>query len=594
MNDRKGRRGNGSLERFFPVGLVAVVLLAGLVLLPSALRPPNQQPNETAELSPDAPPDNNPQAIIAALNRGASGVGSETAGGTPDGGPPPLVTVPTTRPLPPQPPTTFVPRACPKGIGDPPRQVESIFSAACAGPFTGANGGKTYRGVSANEIRIGVRSTGNRGGSNDCGTNGEIDSMTPATMDAATRTFYVLEKYFNANFQFYGRQLKFICIEPESLSVADEQAAAIDADAKYGIYGSAVASSIGCDEFARRKIISMCEGLPDSTYSKNDPYMWSSYYGSTEGTRYLNEYFCKKLAGKPAKYAGTADLQGTKRKLGVITYNDRGYGDDATFGKKLLKEMCGEDEILIFMTPAGDSADGNAALAQAATQMKAAGVTTILPAMDFISTSALTNAAQGQGYFPEWFVSDYGAISQNQLGGLMNQAEWKNAFGVTSLDAQRPDSSTECFRAYRSLDPANAPNYVLCNYVWRNLMLFISSIQEAGPNLSPTTQKAGFYKLTHYWKSPNWALGGDYKPGKWTYGGDIVEIWWDTTATEPGGHSVGAYRYTHNGRRECPGALTDELIPFVPTDAPALVPDYNEPAIGSVPTCLAAHPIKKP
>ena len=68
MRKRRTRRSTAAAERYLPlVYFGAIVLIAG-ILLPSALRPPNQQPNQTAQLSPDAPPDKNPDALISSLN----------------------------------------------------------------------------------------------------------------------------------------------------------------------------------------------------------------------------------------------------------------------------------------------------------------------------------------------------------------------------------------------------------------------------------------------------------------------------------------------------------------------------------------------
>src|SRR5947199_6192384 len=105
------------------MGLGVVLMVA---LLPSALRPPAPQTPQTAQLSPDAPPDSKTDSLIASLNRassGTAGAGTTDAGnGAPTPGPttppgPGTTTPPTTAPA----PSTV---ACPHGYGNPPRQTE--------------------------------------------------------------------------------------------------------------------------------------------------------------------------------------------------------------------------------------------------------------------------------------------------------------------------------------------------------------------------------------------------------------------------------------------------------------------------------------
>src|SRR5438067_5345143 len=111
------RQKRGSLEKLLPLGYFAVALALVVIVLPSALRPPTQQPNQSAELSPNAPPDKNQAAIIGSLQRATSGVASRA---NPNGSSAPAT--PTTAPLPQsqQAPTVTVPRACPHGFGNPP------------------------------------------------------------------------------------------------------------------------------------------------------------------------------------------------------------------------------------------------------------------------------------------------------------------------------------------------------------------------------------------------------------------------------------------------------------------------------------------
>ena len=44
-------------DRWLPLLYFAAALVLAVIVLPSSLRPPKQEARQTAELSPDAPPD---------------------------------------------------------------------------------------------------------------------------------------------------------------------------------------------------------------------------------------------------------------------------------------------------------------------------------------------------------------------------------------------------------------------------------------------------------------------------------------------------------------------------------------------------------
>src|SRR5687767_2525254 len=67
----RGRTGVGG-ARYTPLLWLGMSLVATALFLPSALRPPPDAANTSAQFSPDAPPDDDPQAIIQSLQQAAS------------------------------------------------------------------------------------------------------------------------------------------------------------------------------------------------------------------------------------------------------------------------------------------------------------------------------------------------------------------------------------------------------------------------------------------------------------------------------------------------------------------------------------------
>ena len=531
-----------------PVGYLLLALACFVVLLPSALRPPPDQANAAAEFSPDAPPDENQDSIVAALSRGTSGTAG-TGQGVGDGnvtpeGVPAII-------------EEQAPKACPRGFGDPPRQTESLYSAPCAKAFTGDNGGATYQGVTADEIRIALMFADGQGG---MGAFGEVKSEPPPGENAQQRTWRVLAQYFNQNYQFYGRTLRFYGMDWPT-GDAEQRAEAARADQEYGVFGSVTNNGTPCDEFVRRRLTTFCGTLPREYFTNRAPYAWAWFLDSTTSMEFTGEYLCKKLVGKPPQFNERADPTfdyDAPRKFGLLTLEDENYRH-ADNARRALAEECGAkyDEVVVY----GLDADTAGYAATAVTRLRQAGVTTVVIVTDYLTGGAVVNQADSQGYSPEWFVPSFGGNDRNQLGQFMNPKQWRHAFGFSGFEVERNNDATDCYRAYHSIEPNSDPHYGACTWMWGNAMQFVNGIQAAGPNLNPDTFAAGLHKLgkRFYYDTAPWAVGGGFAPGDPTYIDDVTETWWDVAAVDPqNGNRVGAWRYVRNGKRYRLGELPRE------------------------------------
>jgi len=544
---RNRRRGGGPVERYLPLAYMVMAVLVIVVLLPSALRPPAQQSTQTAQFSPNAPHQNQ-QSIIAAFQQASSGTagagtGNGTGPGTTGSGPAGLQL----------PPSKLVPNFCPNGFGVPPRQTADIYAGPCAGAWKGDNGGATWRGVTGTTIRICVTGTGS---GNQPSANGPVASQESASQSAWDRTFTVFQQYFNRNFQFYGRQVQFIVENPSGSGISAEQTAGVACDQTWGVFAAGPVSDPECTYLGQHSIVAFCgDHWPVSFYQDGAPDLYGWVMDGDELVRLSAEFICKDLAGHPAQWAGEADYQHTTRKFGMLLYDTRGYQQLGPETQSLLKSECGQNLDIVYSDL--DNSNGEASLAQAVTKFKQDGVTTVIPGVDYISSAVFTNQAANQAWFPEILVTDGGDLGRNQLASLQNQTEWAHAFGITDLDMERPLEDTDCYRAYQSVDPANSPAFVFCDYLYDSLYMLMTGIQNAGPHLTPTTFQQGLYKLGfRYPDRPAWAIGGGYGPGHPAYADNIAEVWWNSTAPSPdpntygaGSDNVGAYEYLRNGQR---------------------------------------------
>lgn len=527
-----------------PVVYLGLSLALVLFLLPTALRPPQPPPPTSAEFSPDEPPD--PESIVSEFARASSATAGQGAPGVGDigGGAGPGVGA--------------RPRGCPVGFGFPPRQTESIYSPACAPAFTGDNGGATAKNVTATEVRVAMWHTL---GSNQTSYEGPVPNNPPSgNENAQDRTYRVLQAYFNRAFQLYGRTLRLYALKPGS-GEASLREKAIKADVEYKVFAANILGIAASDEFARRKVVHFLGQQPLQYYMARQPYVWGWYIDATKAMQFGAEYLCKKLVGKPAIFAGDPLMHAQQRKFGLLFVNTEEFGPVDIELRRFLDRECGAKISESAGFNLGSDQQG---YATAIARMRAAGVNNAIIVADFVSAAAITNIADSQGYSPEWFMPGTGALDFNQLGHLMNQNQWAHAFGFATTEMTRPFEQTDCYRAFKSIEPDTEPHYATCQYLFQSMHMLMAGIQNAGPRLTPETFTRGLRAVGYRFPvDPVWAIGGGFGPGDPTYMDNIVEFWWDATADDPdtaGGFNdaPGAYRYVRGGKRYKLGELPRE------------------------------------
>jgi hypothetical protein len=547
------RSSSRSFERYLPIAYFLVALALIAVFLPSALRPPPQNANNSAEFSPDAPPDKN-DSILSSLGRaqsGTTGEGNEN-GIAPGGGTPPVLP----------------PRACPRGYGNPPRQVESVYAAPCAAPFTGNNGGATSKGVTANEIRLALIMCTNVQASN----NGPIDDKA-TDGNARDKTLRAYQRYFNQNYQFYGRRLQIISLNPKgtqgdgTCSETNNKAMVIEADDTYKSFGIIADIGYTYAEAVRRKLevaAHWTAGAPDY-YRKNYPYMFSPVLDADALINANTEFVCKQVAGKNADFTDDPNIKGKKRKIGLIAWAGTDWGADVDVYDKALFNKCGrhyDDKVTV------DTFDASATSAQTwstiITKFRNDGITTISPNMDYVFGGQLANAASAQQYFPEWLVCGCFAWDTNiAVHFFVNSAQWRHAFGITAREVPRPQPETDWYRAYQEVETDGEADETVGLVVFPALMQYANGIQAAGPNLNPQTFMQGLLKIPQRTPDPIWSVGGGYSPGDLTYPDWVDFVWWNSTDLAPDdSNGAGAYRHVYGGKKFRIGELPTEPVPF--------------------------------
>lgn len=515
---------------------IAMALVAAL--LPTSLRPPPEDPTTSAEFSPDAPPDDQQESILSALSRGRSasaGAGPEAAGTA-------------GREL--LPPERRLARNCPLGIGDPPRQVESLYSGPCAPAWRGDNGGATSKNVFPGEVHVGFYHSTD-------GCDGPIPTEPPDNEGSANRTMRVLQAYANQAFETYGRQVRFYCMP------GGDAEDSVQADEEWKIFAASSIDFRACRELIRRKMPVFCDPPTREDMLDNSPFLWAQQMDRTRMQELGGEYYCKKLVDKPARFAGEASgYRSVERKLGIITEMSAETGLTEEAMIPAVRRECGvekEDIEHIVYTARGGAEVFPEEIATAIARLRTEGVTTVVLNVKFFNVLATMEAADAAAYYPEWVMfSPYG-LDINIVGNLMPQSQMTQAFGLSGWEWPRSNQETECYRAYRLIDPNNTPNAGTCGTLWFFIVQLMSGIQGAGPHLTPETFRDGLFGMGYrFYEDIPYAIGGGYGPTDYTYVDNVSEIWWDPTAAKPEDGSPGAYRWVRCGRRYRDGELPRE------------------------------------
>jgi hypothetical protein len=524
------RRGASAL----PTVYLLLAALATAVVLPSVLRPPPDQAQSSAELSPDAPPEDEAETIIQSLQQAAS----RTAGAT--GGP--AETVPVTTP------STVVLPSRGRCFGDPPRQTESAYSPPCRAAFTGANGGRTYANVDPDEIRVSFwHALGMPA------ERGPITDAPPPGESPEHRTARVLQQYFNERYELYGRRLRLWATDGAPSSEAEYRAQAVAMAEEAKVFAAVHLESPFCSEIARRGLICF-SGNPhqQSIYDRFAPAWWSYQMGFDKSDRMAAEYICKKLAGRPAEFADGAHA-GQQRAIAVLT--ESVYINDFKSHTSITdtaREMCGAEVLGIDF----DGAD-TASMALVMQRVRSEGITTVVLGTGILGAAYFMTDAEATRYRPEWVqINSYG-LDFNDTTRLLPPAQLANFFGMSGWELPRPFADTDCYRAYKSIDPTGEPDNTFCRLLWVSLEHVANGIQEAGPNLTPESFRDGMYSMPLQEPVGPWAIGGGYGVGDHSFVDDLAEIWWDPNAVDPDGGEPGAWSHTADGRRWGPGELDD-------------------------------------
>jgi len=552
-----------SRRQYLPLVYVVFALGMGGLLLPSALRPPPDPAQTSNALDPNAPPNHNPNQILESLQQaGGGGAGAGIGNGhkpapTPSSQASSVIASPT--------PSTPSLQYC---YGSPPRQIPSIYAAACRGAWHGDNGGATAFNVFPNEIRIGIENAGLPAGRlPDPSTNN-------AQTSAGTQTFQALQAYFNSHYQFYGRRIEFYGAPDPADSTADSYAAnaKLLSDTYHLFLLSEVRVGV-CEDAANNHVIAFCDSTYHDNYVKHDPYLYTYDVMEYEDVlRYMSEFVCKSLAGKKAQYAGAA-LSGRPRKIGILAYQGLEGGIPGSRFSDALTKQCHLPSESATLNGLQDTQGATAAIAK----FQADGVTTVILNPGDVNTLLAMESAGKTGYYPEWVQLGTDSLDVSGIAELLPTEESAHLFGISGLEWPMHFVNTECARAVQSINPNLQASASACAFWWTQLVWMANGIQEAGPKLTPASFRQGLYGVGYKFSLTPWMMGGGYGPGVYSFPHSVSLIWFNPGVLDPTTGNPGAYEYLFNGAKFQLGQLPANTDQFFKTGA-VVAPDSCKPS----------------
>jgi hypothetical protein len=428
------------------------------------------------------------------------------------------------------------------------------YSPPCVA-FSGSNGGATSMGVTGNEIHIAYRMTSDKGFQQTLASIG--GAALQDTPDDVKRTVQALAQYFNQHFQFYGRKIVIdfyngqgqLTNELLGQGQAQATADATTVATQIKAFGDLSAQSQPyADAMARRKVM----GFGDPYMSRqwhidHAPYIWSIATDGTKVASFGAEYYVKRLAGRPAEFAG-GDLKNKPRKIATLAPENSYYQESVQVARKVMQQA-GVDPGVNYEYQLDLSTMSNQA-ANLIPKMKSDGITTILCGCDPIIPVFLSGVAARANYFPEFVVGGTALTDTDIVGQLWDQRFTSHAFGISPLEQETSSTSTIGYKAYKTVR-SDEPAFTV-DLIYAQMYMLALGIQMAGPDLTPNNFQAGMF---HY--GPHLGPMGlwNFHQGNYTTGDDVREIYWCPNAVSPYNQKRGAYLDPNPGKRYTMGNL---------------------------------------
>lgn len=430
----------------------------------------------------------------------------------------------------------------------------------CAPGWDGTpNAGPTWQGVTADAVRVVYYKPAQ---------NSQVAALqeaagTAESAEEAERNADRLEQWFNERFQFYGRRLEVIFDQGQQ-QVVSEEAARNEAVRLVQTYEPfAVAASVlvpaMADELTRRQVINWGTFQSSSEfYAASSPFSWSVQMEADLLNQVTAELAAKQLIGRPAAFAGDPALRALPRKFGVL-YEDPGF---AAQGQQLIRMLAEQGADVVSATFSNDISSAVVSSTNLIVSMREQGVTTLTLVGNVVAPLFATEAAERQGYRPEWLVNGYTFTDTEEAARLYVQSQWDHAFGLTTLALRKSFEDSFGAKAYAQVDSDTMPSPGVV-VMFSNLLPIALAVEGSGLVVDPARFEAALFAIPPYGgEDPvqNRVGYGPQSVGPYTAVDDIAFIWWSSTRRAERDDTLGSYERVDGGRRHSVGKLPTAAI----------------------------------
>lgn len=430
----------------------------------------------------------------------------------------------------------------------------------------GSNGGATSPGVTGDEITVLMYH------SKENPASSAIAKQVGVYMSPAEDKAYLdaAGTFINEKYQLYGRKLKLLHVVGQcDIAPPQESCFRSEADSLVSRYKPFAVFWVNnmnetafLDEMSRKGVVNWGGWNFTDRYSTSlRPFHWDVLMGGDRQADLAAEYWCKRMANKPATFAGT-ELAAKTRKVAIMTADTP---MTAPNGRRLLQllQKCDHNSPQLQLYSSNTSTAASQSTTTMA-QLHRDGVTSVLWFSDPIAPVYATKQMTSQNYFPEHVLVGSGLLDFDALGQAYDQEQWRNAFGLSDVAAAMPTAQSDAGRVWAAGggDPNTLSDY--SNVVWAYLSMVATGIERAGPQLTPLTYERGLLSMPGF---GSWQQKHDprlwftkFGSADYTAISDARQVFWDPNATSPVNGKRGAYIALDGGRRYQAGELPSSTM----------------------------------